>query len=503
MKNLSTSRPPRRRFLQTLGAGGVTAAALSTGLPSMITGFGRGMAHAAETVATRHVTAAPATARLIPGGAVPTPVWAFNGTVPGTLLRVKQGEDVHVRFENQLAEPSSIHWHGVRVPNAMDGVPGLTQKPVAAGDTFDYRFKARDAGTYWYHPHINSPTQLARGLYGALIVEEAEPVSVDREFVWLIDDWRLGEDGEIDPVFNAGHDVGHAGRLGGLVTINGVANPDISVRPGERIRVRMINTANARVFAIDFAGLSPHLIALDGHPVTPHVPDLPVFLFAPGMRADFIVDVPPDASGQFSLIDRFYDGLENPLANLRVAGDPVRGDVAQTSMTLPDNPLPEPDLQNARREQLLYTGGMMGGGVLRHLVETGKIDAGFLGEVRGMAQSMMGMMTGGGIWMVNGRDPERDDLGPLFSLGLGESCVVTVTNATAWYHPIHLHGHAFRVLSRDGQPTRYQEWQDTILLAPAEQAEIAFVADNPGDWMLHCHILEHKFGGMSGFIRTA
>ncbi|HAI29926.1 MAG TPA: copper oxidase, partial [Thalassospira sp.] len=433
MKTQSILRPSRRGFLQTLGAGSAAAAALG-----VMPGFGRGLAHATNSNATHHVAAAPTSVNLLPGGGMQTPVWAYNGTVPGGLLRVKQGEDVHVRFDNQLSEASSIHWHGVRVPNAMDGVPGLTQKPVAPGEIFDYRFNARDAGTYWYHPHINSPTQLARGLYGALIVEEAEPVAVDREFVWLIDDWRLGETGEIDPTFNGGHDVGHAGRLGELVTINGVANPAIAVRPGERIRLRLINTANARVFAIDFAGLAPHLVALDGHPVTPHVPDTPVFLFAPGMRADFILDVPPDASGDFAVIDRFFDGLENPLARLRVRGNPVRGDIAQTSMALPDNPLPEPDLQNARREQLLYTGGMMGGGVLRHLVETGKIEAGFLGEVRSMAQSMMGMMTGGGVWMVNGRDPERDELGPLFSLGNGESCVVTVTNATAWYHPIHL-----------------------------------------------------------------
>ncbi|MFV1852661.1 MAG: multicopper oxidase family protein [Thalassospira sp.] len=501
-KSNTARHPSRRQFLQTLAAGSATAAIMTT-VPNMMPGVVTGRAQAASPANLRNLVAAPSSANLIPGGAIQTPVWTFNGSVPGTLLRVKQGEDVNVAFENRLDEPSSIHWHGVRLPNAMDGVPGLTQKPVAPGETFEYRFTARDAGTYWYHPHINAPTQLARGMYGALIVEEDDPISVDREFVWLIDDWRLGANGEIDPTFNGGHDVGHAGRLGELVTVNSVHNPDIAVRPGERIRVRMINTANARIFAIDFAGLAPHLIALDGHPITPHVPDEPVFLFAPGTRADFVIDVPVDATGGFALLDRFFDGLENPLVNLRVQGDRMRDEISTARMALSANPLPEPDLQNARREQLLYTGGMMGGGVLRHLVETGKIDQGFLGGVRSMAQSMMGMMTGGGVWMVNGRDPERDDNGPLFDLKAGESCVFTLTNATAWYHPIHLHGHAFRVISRDGTPTRYQEWQDTVLIAPAEQVEIAFVADNPGDWMLHCHILEHKFGGMSGFVRVA
>ena len=197
-----------------------------------------------------------------------TPVWAYNGSIPGPIIRGKEGQTIEIEFINKLDEPSSIHWHGLIIDNAMDGVPGVTQDPVKAGERFNYRLKLRNAGTYWYHPHLNGSEQLGRGLKGALIVEENEKLPWSQDIVWLIDDWVLQKDGSIFPRFNTGHDLMHDGRWGNVVTINGKYQPEFSVSPGERIRIRLINGANARVLMPVFNGIDANVIAVDGKPVT-------------------------------------------------------------------------------------------------------------------------------------------------------------------------------------------------------------------------------------------
>ena len=178
------SRISRRGFLAA-GAGVV----LSTPLPSV-----PGRASAAREF---RLVAAAGRAPLVGGGYPETAVWAYNGSVPGPEIRVRQGERLRIIVENGLKEDTAVHWHGVRVPNAMDGVPHLTQKPIAPGESFTYEFEAPDAGTYWYHPHQRSFEQIGRGLHGALVVEEREPVLVDRDVVWVLGDWRLLQDASI------------------------------------------------------------------------------------------------------------------------------------------------------------------------------------------------------------------------------------------------------------------------------------------------------------------
>jgi FtsP/CotA-like multicopper oxidase with cupredoxin domain len=165
--------------------------------------------------------AMPGSARLAPAEAPETPIWGYEGGTPGPLLRVRQGKRITRLFRNQLPQASTIHWHGIRIANAMDGVPELTQEPVAPGGEFLYDFTVPDAGTYWYHPHNRTWEQMARGLYGALIVEEASPPEVDRDEVLLIDDWRLAADASIHESFGAMMDWSHAGRLGNWATVNG------------------------------------------------------------------------------------------------------------------------------------------------------------------------------------------------------------------------------------------------------------------------------------------
>jgi len=477
---LYLSTPTRRTFL-------TSAAALAAGtlLPVSVL-------RAASDKAFR-LRSAPGRKHLIPEPYGETTVWVYNDALPGPEIRVRQGDRLRVVVENGLDEETTVHWHGVRTPNAMDGVPHLTQAPIAPGESFTYEFDAVDAGTFWYHPHQNSTVQVGRGLYGPLIIEEAEPIRVDRELTWVLDDWRLTKAAAISDDFNNRHDLMHNGRVGNTVTINGRVPESIAVRAGERIRLRLVNAANARIFSLDFADLEPIVIALDGQPVAPYASSDGLVTLGPAMRMDLILDMTDQPGSRTTVVDRFYQGLEYRLLDLAYAETALREGAPDWPVDLPANPLAEPDLRDAIRHEVTFNGGMMGQMVMAKM-------GGSMGD--GATGGMMNMMHGEGIWFINGKAATGHVMEPLLTLPRDRTCILTMTNATAWHHPIHLHGHSFRVLSRDGQPTAHREWQDTVLMAPREKVEIAFVADNPGDWMFHCHILEHQAAGMMGVIRV-
>lgn len=424
------------------------------------------------------IVAAPGSAPLLGLSSPRVAVWSYDGQVPGREIRIRQGERLRVLVENRLREETTVHWHGVRVPNGMDGVPHLTQIPITPGKSFTYEFDALDAGTYWYHPHQRGYEQVGRGLYGPLIVEEAQPLPVDRDIIWMLGDWRM-LDGGISDDFGSPFDIMHAGRVGNTVTINGGKPSPLAVRSGERIRLRLINAANARIFGLNFEGLRPQIIAWDGQPVAPHEPSGSVVL-GPAMRVDLILDMIGKPGAHQIVTDDFYKGLEYPLTSLVYSKQALRDRPPSSSIELPRNRLAEPDVANALRHEVVFSGGMNGG-----------------------IANMDAMMEKGMAWMVNGVSALGHVHDPLMSIPLGRTALLALNNNTAWWHPIHLHGHSFRVLSRNGRPTKYREWQDTILIPPHETAEVAFVADNPGDWMFHCHVLEHQAGGMMATIRVA
>ncbi|NNE17429.1 MAG: multicopper oxidase domain-containing protein, partial [Myxococcales bacterium] len=277
-------------------------------------------APASTIVRTFELTAAPTSVPQFDGRLLD--VWAYNDQVPGPVLRVRIGESIAVKLRNRLPQPTTIHWHGVRVPNAMDGVPGVTQDPVRPGGSFTYRFTPKDVGTFWFHPHVRTSEQVERGLYGVLIVDDADPLPYDRDEVWVLDDWRLGPDGQIDPRFVTRHDLAHDGRWGQSVTVSGDANQELMVRPGERIRLRLVNTSNGRVYRPDFSELEARVIAVDGM-YTRQPLQTDGFELAPGNRLDLDITIPLDAAGQaFQIVDRF---TRRPflLATLRVEGAAV------------------------------------------------------------------------------------------------------------------------------------------------------------------------------------
>ncbi len=450
----------RRVFLGTAAAAGLVRPAMAT-LP-----------------ATLH--AAPGTAQLAPEGYDPTPIWGYDAGVPGPVIRVAQGGRVTRQLANDLPQPTSVHWHGIRIDNAMDGVPGMTQAAVEPGGRFDYDFVAPDAGTYWYHPHNRTWEQMARGLYGALIVEEPEAPAVDADHVLLIDDWRLDENAVIHESFGQMHDWAHAGRLGNWVTVNGHPDWQREVGQGARLRLRLVNTANARIFPLVLQGMTAHVIALDGQPVAEPFP-VEELTLAPAQRADLIADITAEEGETAWVLERDRDGM------LSVAGFPVTG-VARTEglpqpAALAPNPVPAlGPLDTAKRAELLMEGGAMGG-----------MQGAMMG---GRQMGMREMAAQGKVWAFNGMADMPET--PLIQADRGETVVIAMVNDTAWPHAMHLHGHHFRRLGPDGPgPLR-----DTLLMERGESAEIAFVADNPGKWLLHCHMLEHSAGGMMTWIEV-
>lgn len=435
-----------------------------------------------------HLTVTPAKTPLLGSEHPPVAVWAYNGQIPGPLLRARQGERLRVVVENRLPQDTTIHWHGLRVPNDQDGVPYLTQEPISVGGRYVYEFICPDAGTFWYHPHLRSHEQVGRGLSGPLIVEEASPIAVDRDLVWVLDDWRIDQNGQLSEPFGHIRDISHAGRIGNAITLNGKPLLEFPMRRGERIRLRLINAANARIFSLNFLQHEPVIIAYDGQPVSPHEPEGGQVVLGPAMRVDLLLTGSGQPGRRYPVHDTFYPRSAYELLELVYADAPLREKLPADNIHLLPNPLAEPDLQAAQRHEVRFQGGMMGG--LRQARMDGKLI-----DIRQMLHA-------GKAWAINGVVATGHVHEPILTLRRNRSYVLRLINDTAWHHPIHLHGHSFRVLSRNGEPTRHQEWQDTVLMNPREEVEIAFVADNPGDWMFHCHVLEHQLGGMMAVVRV-
>lgn len=417
--------------------------------------------------------------QILPASYPDTEMWSFGSTFPGPLLRARQGDRLAIAVENALPQPTAVHWHGLRLDNAMDGVPGVTQQPIPVGATFDYEFALPDAGTYWYHSHAKSMEQIERGLYGPLIIDESDAPDVDQDITIVVDDIRLEQDGTITG-FDNFHDLSHAGRIGNLWLANGQIDPAYPLKRGERVRIRLISAANARVFTLGVQGLEGWVVALDGMPLADPqaLPD--ELVLAPAQRMDLIVDVTTDQNEAF-LITFERDG------GYAIAHFPVSGPAAAARsgrVILPPNPDYPIDLVQARTATLLIEGGAMGG------MRAARVDGEQLD-----ARSLAGR---GLFWALNGIAGRPET--PLLDLSLGESARIGMANNTACPHAMHLHGMHFSDVLPDGSlgPLR-----DTLLLNPQETREIAFQAHNPGNWLFHCHMLAHHQAGMGTWIRVS
>ena len=335
----------------------------------------------------------------------------YDGLAPGPALQVRRGEEVHVRLVNELAEPTAIHWHGVRLVNAMDGSPPLTQTAVAPGESFDYRFVAPDAGTFWYHAAGRKPP----GLYGVLIVSETEAADVDRD---------------ISLIFAA--EIGSAGAVSWR--INGAPSFDVAARANERVRLRLLNASDGQILNLRIGGLRVFVMATDGQPAEPFAARDGRISLGPGNRVDVFVDftLAADAVAPITV-----EGMDPPIARIAgEAGPAALKTPRQDPRPLPPNPLPE---------RMNFAGALRFDGAVGHSI---------------------------------GRDTQ-----PIYTVKRGRTVVLRLSNTTSENAYIHLHGHSFRLLDAldDGWKPF---WLDTLPLGPATEARVAFVADNPGKWLI-------------------
>ena len=445
------------------------------------------------------VRAAESTTRLRAGSfkhhfqgvGAPSTLWGFNDSVPGPLLRFRKGDKASILVDNALPERTTVHWHGLRVPNAMDGVPFVTQPPIEQGASFMYQFELKDSGTYWYHPHQKSFEQVGRGLFGALIVEEEKPIEVNQDVTWVLADFKLDPaTGEHAPF---GSPVEHArdGRLGNVITVNGqLAGPGLPlhVRSGERVRLRLINAATARVFQLGFAGHAPLIIAFDGQGIPPLKGRDDLLLLGPGMRIDLVVDCRGAPESRFAVTDAISRTTLTTITYSAASG--LQSTLWNAPLELARNELPRLNLKNPVEHSIDFKGGDAGPPVI--------------GRVDGKDIGLREMLTKYGLaWTVNSYATHEESRAhvPILFLKHGATHVIFIANSTGFVHPIHLHGHFFRVLSYNGVKPKFEEWRDTVFMNPWDEIQIAFVAEERGDWMFHCHILEHAAAGMMGVFR--
>ena len=454
--------PARRHFLKT----GAACLAASAGLR---------LAPAQARQSPFRLVAGHGATSLIAEQKKPTRVMQYNQSIPGPVIRLPQGQESVILFENAIDEPSSVHWHGLRIENAMDGVPGMTQAPVQPGESFEYRLTPPDAGTYWYHTHQRSWAQMALGLAGVLIVDEQEPPLVDQDLVFAIDDWRLDAEQQIDSKsLGSMHDWSHAGRMGNVITVNGRTETVFAVARGERVRLRLVNIANSRVMNLLLHEPGASVVAIDGQPVEPFAPAGGQIRLAPGQRTDVIIDMQGEP-GSRSLIEVVIGEYAYEVASFAYADSPRRERLLESPIRLPENPLQRTRLpQEFQHVPMLMQGGAMGG--MRSAVYQGR------------EMSLRELIDKRKVWAINGVAdlPEQ----PLISVRRGTAISLDVINDNSWPHAMHVHGHHF-IYHRTPE-----FWRDTALYARGEQGSMRFIADNPGKWLIHCHMVEHMAAGM-------
>lgn len=388
-----------------------------------------------------------------------TKVWSYNGQVPGPEIRLKLGDTLRVRFKNDLSQETTIHWHGVRVENAMDGVPDVTQDPIQPGDEFTYEFTPKDAGTFWFHPHVRGSEQVERGLFGTLVVEDEHSGKYTTDKVWVIDDWRLEEDASIYPQFNTRHDLAHDGRWGNLITVNAHTSEVLELSRGSRTLLRLVNTSNARVYKLDFDELNVKAIAVDGMYVSePFDPN--GFELAPGNRLDLDIQIPQETEDNTFIITDRYTNTVNTLGTIKVTDEQV--DMPTFEYPVNDN-IPNWEEASQIPADLNYKLDAVAGG------------------------------TYGISWTMNG-EAFPNVTKP--TLNSGEFYKIRFQNESYRLHPMHLHGQFFKVISRNGKSVDEGHWRDTVLVHPQETVEIGLIPLDKGNWLNHCHILEHAEAGM-------
>ena len=455
---------------------------------SLVAATERARRRGGAAVHTVTLVAAPATIRL---AARTVETWAFNGSVPGPQIRLRAGQVLRARVVNRLPAPLTVHWHGIALRNDMDGVPGLTQKAIRPGGQLVYEFTVPDPGTFFYHSHVG--TQLDRGLYGPLIVQPTAASSPQRAITLMLDDWVDGTGRTPDQVLaklRAG--TPGMGSMPGMDMGNGMSKPSMqhplgtdtsdvnypyylinghsagdpatyAVKPGERMRLRLINAGSDTPFRVALGGSRLTVVAADGYPVKPVTVDtLPIGM---GERYDVLVTVP--RSGVFPLVAAVEGKQGEALAVLRAGSGRT--------------PSPRVRPRELAGRLLSYTD--------LHAIAADALPASKPDQTYTVA--LTGNMHS---YRWGARATSRD--GVTLPVRLGQRIRLVLENRTMMWHPIHLHGHTFQVDTGAAPGPR----KDTVIVPPMGRVSVDLIADNPGQWALHCHNIYHADAGMLTFL---
>lgn len=466
--------------LAVVGAGALAASSNPPGAsPSTFASPARLQPLAGQRV-VKHRLTAQTTSLDLGGAAVDT--WAFGDTAPGPLIRATADDMLRIQVDNQLPTDTSVHRHGIALRNVADGVPGLTQDPIAAGSSHLYEFTAPDPGTYFYHSHVG--VQLDRGLYGPLIIDDPhEPGDYDLEWVVVLDDWVDGTDRTPDDVLadligTAGDGTGSMGGMdmGGMsmggdppfgdagdvayphYLINGhvPTAPDVlRGKPGQRVRLRIINAGSDTIFTVALGGHRLTVTHTDGFAVQPR--DVGALYLGMGERYDATVTL---GDGVFPLVAAPYGKEGRAMALIRT-GSGAAPDPATQIAELNGPILQGVDLQPTQASRL---------------------------STRGPDSTQMVHLSGQMMpyrWAINGAPYGEHD--PLL-INEGDRVRLELMNMTQMTHPMHIHGHTFAL------PSGLRK--DTVLVKPMSSLAVDLQADNPGNWMTHCHNIYHAEAGM-------
>jgi FtsP/CotA-like multicopper oxidase with cupredoxin domain len=442
-------------------------------------------------------------------------MYGFNGQQPGPLIDVAKGTTIVVRFRNGLDQPSSVHWHGVRLDNRFDGAVGVTQDAVAPGAAFTYIVHFPDAGIYWYHPHVREDIQQDLGLYGNMLVRPASRgyfAPVNREQVLMLDDLLVGDDG-LTPYGTESPTHALMGRFGNVMLVNGEPRYELSVRRGEVVRFYLTNASNARLFNVSFPGARMKVVGSDVGKFEREAWVSSIVL-APAER--YIVDVEFAHVGRVALVNRvqaldhvfgIYSPETDTLGVVQVAGESVTTSYAREFAGLRSNADVASEIAPLRR---LFDSPPSHTLVLT--MRTQRLPAAVSNMLIGVNAAVewndgMAMMN----WVATAkevswvlRDPQtgKENMDIDWRFRVGQAAKIRVFNdpssSHAMDHPLHLHGQRFLVVSRDGVPATNLVWKDTAIIPAGETVDLLVDMANPGRWMIHCHIAEHLGAGMMG-----
>lgn len=443
-------------------------------------------------------------------------MYGFNGQYPGPLIRVKQNTTITVRFTNHIDQPSAIHWHGVRLDNRFDGVPGLTQAAVAPGQTFIYTVHFPDAGIYWYHPHVREDMEQGLGLFGNMIVDSPDPAyysPVNSEQVLMLDDLLIDQAG-LFPFGKEAADFTIMGRFGNVLLVNGEPRYNLAVHKGDVVRFFITDVSNTRSWNLNFGGAPIKVVAADVSKFD-HELMTPNVTIVPAQR--YVVEVHFDKPGTFPILNEVqalnnfqgeYFSEVDTLGAVTVSTEAASPSYASQFATLRTNKDVVSDIDHYRSyfdkapdKQLELTVNIQGLPV--PLVAFMSVDTMYFSPVEwndGMPDMNWISTAKQTKWIMRDVQTGKENENIDWQFKQGDVVKIRIHNdglsMHPMGHPIHFHGQRFLVLSRDGVPNPYLAWKDTELIPVGQTVDILLDASNPGKWMAHCHIAEHLEAGM-------